>query len=292
MQKDKKTVYYVALLSSVFIWSTAFVGIRYAIHYFSPGAMAEFRYWIAAIGMSVIYWAFPNKKKPNLIELSALLGIGVLGFAFYNVTLNFGEKTVPAALASFIIAQTPVLVSVIAVFLFKEKIAFWGKVGFLVSMLGVLIIFLSEEEHGSFDLGLLYLLATLAANVLYIILQKPLLKRFHAIELVTYACWGAALSLLVYTPHLIPELKIAPMSAIWAVIYMGIFPGAIGYVLWAYGYAALSVAKASSFMYLIPFMTLIMGWLCLSEMPPKWALVGGVIAMLGAYTIGKSSKND
>lgn len=290
MSKDKNTVYHVALMLAIFIWSTAFVGIRYAIHDFSPGALALFRYLFASLGMLVIYWFFPNKKRPSLRELAALLGIGVLGFAFYNVTLNHGEKTVPAALASFIIAQTPVFVSVLAVLFFKEKIRFWGILGFAISIVGVTIIFLSEEHHGGFDMGLVYLLATLAANVVYILLQRPLLKRFHAIELIAFACWGATIALSFYTPDLIREIKLASDSSIYAVIYMGIFPGAIAYVLWAYGYAALTIARASSFMYLMPFITLILGWVWLSEMPPRLALLGGLVAMFGAYIIGRSSK--
>ena len=290
MNTRNSTVYYVALMLAVFIWSTAFVGIRYTLQDFSPGALALFRYISASICMLVIYALFPKKKRPSLLELAALLGIGVIGFAFYNVTLNHGEKTVPAALASFIIAQTPVFVSVLAVF-FKEKIRCWGIVGFSISIIGVTIIFLSEEHHGGFDMGLVYLLGTLVANVIYIILQRPLLKRFHAIEVIAYASWGATLALSIYTPDLVREIKVASEPSIYAVIYMGIFPGALGYALWAYGYSALSVARASSFLYLLPFITLILGWVWLSEMPPKMALCGGLVAMFGAYIIGKASKN-
>ena len=233
IQNKKAIKYYLAVLIAVFFWATAFVGIRYVAYQFTAGAMALLRYTVASFIMLLIYIYYPKKTKPNLIELAAMMGIGVFGFTIYNIMLNQGEHTVPAAVAGFIVGQMPIIISLIAIFFFKERLRFWGVIGFLISIAGLLLIVISEQEHDRFSIGLIYILIATLAGAIYCILQKPLLKKFHPIEIVTYSMWGGTLVLMIYLPTLINQLKIVSSTALMTVVYMGIFPGAIAYLLWS-----------------------------------------------------------
>ena len=286
---EKNVKYYLITLITISLWATAYVGIRYATTAFTAGPMALLRYFVASLVMLLVYLCYPKKVKPDLLELAAMMGIGAFGFTIYNVALNYGERTVPAALAGFIIGQMPVILSLFSVWFFKERVRFWGVIGFVVSIIGLLLIVFAEKEHGGFDVGALYILVSTFSGAIYQLLQKPLFKKFHPIEIVSYAMWGGTLILMIYTPTLVHELAIAPLSMTFTVIYMGIFPGAIAYLLWSYAFSRLPVSKMGSFLYLCPFITLILGWLLLQEIPPLLALMGGVVAIMGAYLIAKNS---
>lgn len=191
-------------------------------------------------------------------------------------------------MASFIVSQTPVLVTIVAIWLFNERIKKWGYVGFVISFIGVTLILLSSAGETHFNLGIFLVIIALLFNSAYLVLQKPLLKKFHAIELTTYFMWSGTIPLLIFTPNLIHEIRMVPLSATWSVVYLGIFASAIGYMLFNYAYSHMPASRATAALYMIPFFSLIFGWIFLREMPADLALIGGVVAVIGAYFITKN----
>lgn len=276
-----------ALFVTVLLWASAFVGIRFAMNDFSAGGLALFRYLIASIVISIPFFKLKNKKKPTLNDLIYFFFLGLMGFAIYNIFLNEGERTVSAGVANFIISQMPIIVSIIAFFIFKERLAKIGIFGFIFSIFGILLIMLGENEH-HLDLGVYYILIATITAAIYSASQKPILKKYHPIEVTTYAIWGGTLALLFYFPQMISDLKQSSIHADIAVIYMGIFPGAIAYALWCYGFKYYPATKASSFLYLTPFITIIMAWLLLDEAPHLIAVIGGLIALFGSVLVNRA----
>jgi drug/metabolite transporter (DMT)-like permease len=94
---------------------------------------------------------------------------------------------------------------------------------------------------------------------------------------------------------LVRDLQTAPLSATIAAGYLGIFPAALGYVTWAYTLARVPAARAASFLYLVPAVTLGIAWIWLGEWPTWLALLGGAIAILGVVIVnlfGKSATTE
>ena len=77
----------------------------------------------------------------------------------------------------------------------------------------------------------------------------------------------------------------AAPQATFAVIYLGIFPAAIAYVLWNYALARMPASLLSSFLYLSPVLASLIAWVWLGEVPALLTLVGGAIAILGVILV-------
>ena len=77
----------------------------------------------------------------------------------------------------------------------------------------------------------------------------------------------------------------ACLHATFAVIYLGIFPAAIAYVLWNYALARMPASLLSSFLYLSPVLASLIAWVWLGEVPALLTLVGGAIAILGVILV-------
>src|SRR5262249_44723941 len=132
------------------------------------------------------------------------------------------------------------------------------------------------------------------AQSAYFIAQIPYLRRYSPVQYTTYAVWAGTLLLLLFTPGLPEELRRAPASATIAVLYLGVFPGALGYVLWALALARLSAATSGSFLYLVPVCASIIAWFWLGELASALSLVGGTVSILGVLlvnTLGKVSRS-
>jgi drug/metabolite transporter (DMT)-like permease len=77
----------------------------------------------------------------------------------------------------------------------------------------------------------------------------------------------------------------APASATIAVVYLAIFPGALGYASWSYASTRASAAVAGSALYLVPAVSMVLSNLLLGEVPSGPALVGGALVLAGVAVV-------
>jgi drug/metabolite transporter (DMT)-like permease len=277
-----------ALAIAMVLWASAFVGIRAGLQSYSPGALALFRFVIASVCMYFIYMRLPNRSKINITDMLWLLTLGAVAVGVYHVALNNGELLIPSGTASFIVSQSPVITTVLAIIFLRERLTFYGFLGMAISVFGVALIMIGGNAELKFHIENLYILLAAVMGSLYSVLQKPFLKKYHAIEVTAYIIWGATLPLLFYLPELTQQIARASNAATWATIYLGIFPAAIAYVAWSYALKEMPASRASNFMYLMPIVSTLLGWLCLSEIPLWISLVGGCVALMGLWLVNQS----
>jgi len=278
----------IAIVVTIFLWASGFVGIRAGLQDYSPEGLALFRYLIASICMAIIYYRMPSRNTMRTRDALALMGVGAVGIGIYNITLNYGELTVSSGMASFITSQAPIITTILAILFLGERVNRFRILGFLTSISGVALIAMGEKGGFTWDISILYIfIATLAAG-LYSILQKPFLKRYHAIEATTYIIWGATLFLSIYCKQLQYDLSHATLSTTLTVVYLGIFPAAIAYLAWSYVLAEIPASRAVSFLYFMPFVATLLGWLWLGEVPMLMSLLGGLLAISGVWIVNQS----
>ena len=286
----------VALFLTVLFWASAFVGIKAGLQSYSPGGLALFRFLSASICMFFIYIRQPIRQPVPLRDMLRIIFSGIVGVGFYHIGLNYGEIAVSSGIASFIISLSPLITIVLAVIFLNEKIHFFGILGMIISLFGVILIALSEENHVAFYLGIIYVFIAAFVGSVYSIMQKPFLKKYTAIDVTAYAIWGATLLLFIFLPNLAQEIKHASFRSTLAGIYLGIFPGTIAYLAWSYILIEMSASRAVTFLYFLPIIATLLGWFLLDEVPALLALIGGVIALLGVWVVNyqksDKKKND
>lgn len=281
-----------ALVTTVVLWGSAFVAIRAGLQGYSPGGLALFRLLISSV---VIYFVLyrSRKQRPPLIkhnDLYRVLFAGGIGIGCYNIALNYGEVLVPSAMASFIVSQIPVVTTLLAIIFLRERINRYGLLGMLLSIVGVGMIAFGHCAEFGFYLSVLYIVFACFTVGLYNILQKPLLQKYKAIHLTAYAIWGGTIVLSVFLPTLIHDLQHTTLKATAVVIYLGIFPGVIGYSTWSYALSKIPASRAASFLYFMPVFATLIGWIWLDEVPTLIALIGALVALFGVWVVNQSYK--
>ncbi len=275
----------IALVLAISLWASAFVGIRAGLQGYTPGGLALLRFIVAAICMFIMQTRLPTRIQITLLDKALLFLIGAFGVGCYNIALNYGEISVPSGIASFIISLSPLVTLIFAVIFLRETISINMIVGMMLSIFGVGLIMLSETNEFNFHLGLVYTLIATFIGGLYSVLQKPFLKKYHAIEVTAYIIWGSMLFLLFYFPEMLNSLKTASLHSTLAVVYLGIFPAAIGYIAWSYSLKEMPASKAVNFLYFMPLIATLLGWVWLGEVPTLLAFFGGLIALLGVWIV-------
>lgn len=273
-----------AVAVTLVLWASAFVAIRHLVEAFSPGALSLGRLLIGSLvlGLFILRPGAPRLIRPTRSEWARLVAIGLLWFGFYNIALNAGERLVDAGTAAMLIQVSPALVAVLAAFFLKERFTVWLGVGLAVAFAGVALIAVAtgQQQHND-PVGVLLVLSAAVVYAVSAILQKPLMVRFSALQVVFTACSVGAIACLPWAGELIRQAGEASAADLGWVIYLGIFPTAIAFTTYGYALRHMEAGSLAVTTYLVPPITIVLGWLFLAEAPAPLAYVGGLLALVG-----------
>ncbi len=278
-----------ALALTLVLWASAFAGIRAGLRAYSPANLAILRFLIAS-SVLAIYAAIAHFRRPALRDVPGLILTGCIGITFYNLALNYGETRVTAGAASMLIASVPIFTALFARFWLHEKLSVAGWIGVFVSFAGIVLI--ASGESGGIHLSpqALIILAAAITSAVYMILQKQYLARYSALEFTAYSIWFGTALMLPFGSGLLTTIKSAPAAATLAIVYLGIFPGALAYVGWAYVMSHGAAGRTSTLLYVIPVFAIIIGWLWLGEVPRGLTFAGGAVALMGVCMVNMLGK--
>jgi drug/metabolite transporter (DMT)-like permease len=291
-KRDPRT--WMAIAGVLLLWASAFAGIRAGMRLtptgaigadgYGPGELALLRFGTASTALA-LYALATRMRLPAPSDLPGLALAGFLGISVYHVALNFGEVTVQAGAASLLISAAPVFTALLSAVFLQEQLTRIGWGGILLAFAGVALIALSGGGGLRFTPGALLILLSAVVAAAFSILSKKTLRRYAALEFTSYAIWAGTLPMLVFLPGLLRRFPLAAPPATFAVIYLGIFPAAIAYVLWNYALSRMPASLLSSFLYLSPVIASFIAWVWLGEVPALLTVLGGALAIVGVVLV-------
>lgn len=289
MNKPNISIGLVGIIIAVLFWGSAFPCVRYVVQRFEPLNLVALRFFIASSVLLVFALLSKQIRIPDPKDIPLLLAQGILGISAYHLLLSWGQLTIPAGTASLLNASSPCMAALLAAIFLGESMSRRGWLGMLVSFSGVSLIVIGQGKDFSLTFSSALILIAALSQSFYYILQRPFFGTYSPLELACYTLWGGTLPMLLFlkTP---PSLEVGLTIA-----YLGVFPAAFAYIAWTYGLASFSTAQASSFLYLVPVVAIIVGWLWLNEKPTLLSIFGGCIVMAGVVLVNNDklkSKNQ
>jgi drug/metabolite transporter (DMT)-like permease len=263
------------------LWASAFVGIRAAGDSFSPGALALGRLTVGAIVLGAIVLA-RREPLPRPRDLPLVAICGLLWFAAYNVALNAAERRVDAGTAAMLVSVGTILIALLAGFLLGEGFPRTLFAGCAIAFAGVAIIGTSTSDTGSSgSFGALLCVLAALGYAGGVVTQKVVLRRVPALQTTFLCCVVAAIACSPAAPSLARGLGDASGSSIAWIVYLGVAPTAVAFTTWAYALARTDAGRLAATTYLVPPLSILLGWVLLSETPPALALLGGAVCLAG-----------
>jgi drug/metabolite transporter (DMT)-like permease len=273
-----------AALTTVVLWASAFVGIRSAGRSLSPGPLTLGRLLVGAGALGVLAFA-RRERLPSRSDLGAvwagLLACGLLWFGAYSVALNAAERRVDAGTAAMLVNVGPIVIAVLAGLFLGEGFPRMLLFGLAIAFAGVLVIGVATSSSQATTAGVFLCLVAAVSYATAVVAQKPVLRRLSPLQTILLSCLIGAAVCLPFAPQLAGELADADGGAIAWMVYLGVFPTALAFTTWAYALARTDAGRMGAITYLVPPISVLLGWLLLNESPPALALAGGAVCLLG-----------
>ena len=279
---DTTTVAAVAV--TVVAWASAFPAIRAGLAAFGPAELGAMRFAIAAVP-AAIFLALTRPSLPSWSEAWRFAFGGIVFVGLYTVLLNFGELTVSAGAASFIINGNPIFTAVLAMLFLGERFSRLAWLGTVISFAGMGLIALGEGDGFSLNQGALLILGAALCTATASIVQKPLFARHKPL---TVSAWNMVIGALVLSPVLpsaLEQAAVASPEGLGSAIYLGTIPSLVAYGSWAVALSRLPASRATNFLFCVPPVATLIGYVWLGEVPGMASIVGGLLALGGVAIV-------
>lgn len=278
-------------LLTVLLWSSAYVFTKVALEFYSVSSLALLRCAVASlclVGVLVVKKA----SFPGLAALPRFFASGAVGFALYILVFNKGAALLNPTTSCVIISTSPIVTALLAQFCFGEKLGplRWLAIG--LAFCGILVMTLWDGDFFVSE-GILWMLAAALLISSYNILQRSLTKQFEPLLVTAYSFFAGTALLFPFLSGAMEQVQSAQTAQIWLVIFLGVCPSALAYLFWAKALAlAPSTGSVSNYMFLTPFLALVLEYTVTGELPGIATFVGGGIIMASLIIFLWSSRKS
>ncbi len=303
-------IIYALLIVMIIIWSFSFVLVDIALEFVPPMSIALTRFLIVSMVFIIVDLYFfinrkrqgdkYNKKKENLrytrkewiyLIIASFCGILLFFIAQYSAIELIG----PSLPALFVCLLSPVVITILALIFFKEKLTKVKILGFAIATIGGFLLVTGGDLRTLTPttpnfLGYIYALMTPMIWAIYSIITKRIIRNKSNFKTLKYIAYFGTIQLFIIV-ILNNELLIFTQNffniyVFLIGIYLGIGCYIIGYFIWQKSQKELKSSKGASFLYVEPFLTLLFSILLnRTETILLWNIVGGVIVLVAVLII-------
>jgi drug/metabolite transporter (DMT)-like permease len=273
------------LLATVTIWSLNFTVTKYVLNQgFKPLAYGGIRFGAAAALFAGVTYARERSFGLRRRDIGFIVGASIVGITLNQVAFVYGTKLTTAATVALIFGTMPILTALFARLGRIEQLhsRFWLAAG--VSFAGVVLVAAGAKGGVAGNLwGYALDLVGAATWAAYSVAIAPLMRRYTAARLSTYALAIGALPLLVAgAPQLAAQDFGSLPSVVWlAFAFAVVGPLFVTNLLWFNAIHRVGPSRAALYTNLQPFLGAVFALLILSESMTRLQVAGGLLIAVG-----------
>lgn len=296
---NNKLAYFSATLFA-FIIGLSFVFMKVALKYTNPLNILAHRFTIAFFTFLIpvlCRWTKIEIKKSDIKNILPLAIFSPMLFFAFQV---YGLSYISSTEAGIIHAIVPVITLIISSVFLKEKSSSIEKISIILSVSGVIFIFIMKgiNVKSANLLGIFLILLSVLSASIYTVLARKTVQKYNFVD-VTYVMIFLgfisfnALSLIdnIYRGDM--GLYFKPFSNLEftiSIVFLGVLSSTFTSILSNYALSKISAPKMSVFNNLSTLITIIAGILFLEENIYYYHVIGGLFIILGVIGTNISIK--
>jgi drug/metabolite transporter (DMT)-like permease len=253
-----------------------------------PFALAGLRVLVATPALAALAWAL-ERHRPARQDLAPLALLGLLGVAANQLLFVVGLRGTTATSASILMPSVPVFTAAVAALLGIERLTPARAAGVLAAVAGALVLL----DPGRLDpsrearLGNALILVNCLAYALFLVLQRPVLRRVPPLTLTAAA---HALGGLVVVPVCAPAMLAVRWSELSGATMLGLayivgVATVLNYALVTWAVGRSSPGLVSAYITLQPLAASALASAFLGERPGGAQVVGFALITAGLVLV-------
>lgn len=267
-----------------FLWGTTFIGTKVLLEDFEPLEILFIRFIISYLALWVMcpkVLRGVSRKEEFYCATAGLFGVTIY-YLLENVALTYTY----AANVSIIVSTAPLFTGIfVMLFIGGKKLKLPFYLGFLSAIAGIALISLGGQElHLSPKGDVISVIAAIMWGF-YSVAMEKISETKHSMILVTRRIFFyGLLFMLPVVPFMgfsVTAAEVFEIQNIMVFLFLGVLCGAGGFVLWNIAMRILGAVSTSVYIYLIPVITIIAGWIVLGEPVNNSGIFGAILIFTG-----------
>ena len=292
--RTPKLIDYILLIILSLIWASAFFNIKIATYSFGPVTIAFLRVFFGSIPVLLLCYLKNIKIEAFSKDWHWFAMIGFINLVVPFFLIAYGVKSVQSNLAAILMSTTPLSSTILAHFYTKnEKFNLVKTIVILIGFSGIIFLFSDNIliDQNNFTSALLILLGS-TCYVVGGVLTLKISKKKN--ENVTGSILIWAIIILFPLVVLIeqPWESIPRTDSLISVIYLGIVPTGIAWLLRFRILTQNGLIFQSQVSYLIPLFGVILGYIFLEELITIKVLISLLAVCIGIYFVRKGDNRS
>lgn len=282
-----------ALITAV-LWGMLPIALKHLLVDLSANTITWVRFLIAALFVSAVLWhkhALPAVRGLSKKALTLLL-IAIGGLLSNYILYLMGLHLLTAETAQVVIQLAPFLMMMGGIFIFREQLLLWQKIGATLLVIGLLLFFNEKllvllTQFNQDSLGVLLVIIAAVTWACYALAQKQLLMTFNSQQIMWFIYLAGAVC-FVPLIDLTPVLQLSGLQ--WGLLAFCCLNTIIAYGAFAEALEHWEASKVSAVLAITPLLTIlfanIVSWLFPEAAPAQalnfWSVAGALLVVAGS----------
>ena len=301
MDKSKILSAYIFLIFATALWGGNIVAAKIASNItLEPIKLSFFRNLVVIFlllpfvfqKISIIFSIF--KKNWKIIIIFSILSVSI-----FNTSMNIALTTSSVISTSLMPAFAPSMIIVLSFFIFNSKISFLQFIGIIISFIGFINIIIRGNIFNlssfNFVVGDIWMLGCVSCWALYSSLIRKMPKEIDNISflfLIFFIGNIFVIPFYIFESSINQSFTINEQYGWLLVLYCGIGPALISYLLWIKAIKIMGANNSGLFLNLIPIFSSLISIIFLKEKLELFHIVGALLIFTGIYLVIRKSANN
>jgi len=245
---------------------------------------------IRVIGATLLFWlviAFTKRDKIDKKDFTTIALCGLFGVAANQLMFFEGLKNTISINASVIMVATPLIVLILSRLILKETIKPQKALGVGIGMIGAIALIFSKAGGSEVSLyGDMFILLNATSYGIYLVLVKPLMKKYNPITIITWAFTFGLIMVLPFGLSQWSEINWSfPADIQWKIAFIILAMTFFTYLLNIYGLGKVSPTVVSAYIYLQPILATIIALAKQKEELAFTTVLFGLMIFVGVFLV-------
>lgn len=278
---------YGAVIMAMIFWSLSFIWFKQANETFRPITIVFIRLVLAVILLGTFLFLTRNFVKIKKEDRKLFVLLAVFEPFFYFLGESHGLTYVSATVGSVLISTIPVIATIGAWLIFRERLKIINYAGIIISFLGILVFILNKDGSLSFNFkGLMLLNLAVFSAVGYNLTLSRLVGNYGPVFIVyVQNVIGSLLFLPVFLISDLNHLTDSPfvIKSFIPILELSLFASCGAFIFFGFSVRSMGITRANVFTNFIPIFTAFFSFLMFREKLTFQNITGMLIVIAGIF---------